>query len=252
MDPLKGIRVASPCPASWERMAGDDRVRHCTQCDLNVYNFAEMTRDEVRDLLARSEGRLCARLYRRADGTLLTKDCPTGLRALRQRASRRAAAMFAAVVSASAFLTGCAASRTPRVKPSGSNVKLKVAAAPSLSVFEGTVRDTTGQALPGVTVVLCDEAGQHEITTATNENGAFSIQFPADGAYHIEVILEGFTPAVIDHLVLRQNQLTRAQVALHADLEPLTGVVVSASAPVVTHDILSTTYPQDFINKLPH
>ena len=28
-------------------MAGDERVRHCTLCSLNVYNFAEMTRDEV-------------------------------------------------------------------------------------------------------------------------------------------------------------------------------------------------------------
>jgi len=56
---------------------------------LNVYNFAEMTRDEVRDLLARTEGRVCARLYRRADGTVLTRDCPTGLRALRRRGIRR-------------------------------------------------------------------------------------------------------------------------------------------------------------------
>jgi hypothetical protein len=57
-------------------MAGDERVRHCTLCSLNVYNFAEMTREEVRELLARTEGRVCARLYRRAGGTVLTRDCP--------------------------------------------------------------------------------------------------------------------------------------------------------------------------------
>src|SRR5215210_6176183 len=75
-DPLKQIRIAAPCPATWEAMSGDERRRHCTLCDLSVYNFAEMTGEEIRELLVRSEGRLCARLYRRADGTLLTRDCP--------------------------------------------------------------------------------------------------------------------------------------------------------------------------------
>ena len=51
-------------------------MRHCTLCDLNVYNFAELTREEIRALLT-SEGRVCGRLYRRADGTLLTRDCPS-------------------------------------------------------------------------------------------------------------------------------------------------------------------------------
>ena len=57
-DPIDRLRIASPCPASWERMEGDERVRHCAVCNLNVYNFAEMTRDEVNALIARSEGRL--------------------------------------------------------------------------------------------------------------------------------------------------------------------------------------------------
>src|SRR5204863_4095976 len=94
-DPIESLRIATPCQASWQRMAGDERVRHCTLCSLNVYNFAEMTRDEVRELLVRTEGRVCARLYRRADGTVLTRDCPAGLRALRRRASRAAAALLA-------------------------------------------------------------------------------------------------------------------------------------------------------------
>jgi phosphopentomutase len=70
-DQLPNIRIATPCQTSWESMAGDERVRHCTLCSLNVYNFAEMTRHEVRELLARTEGRVCARLYRRADGTVI-------------------------------------------------------------------------------------------------------------------------------------------------------------------------------------
>lgn len=32
---LDGLRVASPCSASWYRMTGDDRVRFCDQCRKN-------------------------------------------------------------------------------------------------------------------------------------------------------------------------------------------------------------------------
>ena len=88
-------------------MAGDERMRFCTLCQLNVYNFAELTRSEVEALLARSGERVCARLYRRADGTVITRDCPTGLRALRQRSMRSASALFAALLS----LMGCASIR---------------------------------------------------------------------------------------------------------------------------------------------
>ncbi len=111
-DQLGSLRIAAPCQASWEGMAGDERVRHCTLCSLNVYNFAEMTRDEVRELLVRTEGRVCARLYRRADGTVLTRDCPAGLRALGRRASRAAAALLTALFSLPAFAFGGAACKT--------------------------------------------------------------------------------------------------------------------------------------------
>src|SRR5262249_46221013 len=57
-------------------MEGDDRVRFCGRCRKNVYNLSEMTEAEAQRLLVDKEGRLCARLYRRRDGTVLTKDCP--------------------------------------------------------------------------------------------------------------------------------------------------------------------------------
>src|SRR6516165_4128226 len=93
---LDNIRVASPCPASWEKMSGDDRVRHCQEGKLNVYNLSDMTRAEAEQLITSREGRLCVRFFRRADGTILTRDCPRGLRALSERVSRIAGAVLAA------------------------------------------------------------------------------------------------------------------------------------------------------------
>jgi hypothetical protein len=96
--PLEGVRVAAPCPAVWEKMVGDERVRYCGQCSLHVYNLSGMTKREAEGLVANAEGRLCVRYYSRADGSILTRNCPVGLRALRQRVSRVAGAALSAVI----------------------------------------------------------------------------------------------------------------------------------------------------------
>src|SRR4051812_19138744 len=95
--PLDNVRVASPCPANWDEMYGDDRKRFCGQCKLNVYNLSEMSRSEAESLLMQSEGRLCVKYYRRSDGTVLTRDCPVGWRAMRRRLSKTATAAFSLV-----------------------------------------------------------------------------------------------------------------------------------------------------------
>jgi hypothetical protein len=82
---LDGVKIASPCTASWDEMKGDDRVRFCGGCEKNVYNLSAMGREEAESLLRAKEGNLCARLYRRADGTVITADCPVGAKRVRRR-----------------------------------------------------------------------------------------------------------------------------------------------------------------------
>jgi hypothetical protein len=96
--PLDRVKVASPCPADWDGMVGNEKVRFCGQCRLNVYNLSGMSRLEAERLLAQTEGRLCVRYFRREDGTILTEDCPVGLRALRQKVSRVATAAISAAL----------------------------------------------------------------------------------------------------------------------------------------------------------
>jgi hypothetical protein len=83
-DLLDRLRIASPCDASWDEMEGDDLVRFCRHCQLNVYNLSGMSRREAAAFVREAEGRLCVRFYRRADGTLLTDNCPVGWRAVRR------------------------------------------------------------------------------------------------------------------------------------------------------------------------
>jgi hypothetical protein len=80
-------------------MIGSDRVRFCGQCSLNVYNLSAMTRDQAESLIAGNEGRLCVRFYRRRDGSIITQDCPVGLRAVRARVSYWTKAVAAAVLT---------------------------------------------------------------------------------------------------------------------------------------------------------
>lgn len=79
------IQIASPCPARWESMTGDDDARHCKSCDKTVYDLSRLTAERAADLIREKEGSLCVRLYRRRDGRVLTADCPVGLREKLQR-----------------------------------------------------------------------------------------------------------------------------------------------------------------------
>jgi hypothetical protein len=251
-DQLANLRIAAPCPTSWEAMAGDERVRHCSLCNLNVYNFAELTADEVRLLLVRSEGRVCARLYRRADGTVLTRDCPTGLRALRRRASRAAVAVIAALLSLPAMAFGGMTGKKPRIKANGSKVRLQIerVTAPQPAVFTGVVRDSESVPIPGVTIDVEDESTKRLLTTTTDVDGAFTLASLSDGVYRVRVTLSGFKPVTIEHLQLNASEVTRATVTLR--IEAGETITVGAIAVNPGDSISSsTTFTQNFINKLP-
>ncbi len=115
---LDDIQVASPCPALWSDMVGSDTVRFCASCQKNVFNLSGMRRDEALDLLRATEGRVCVRFYRRADGTVLTEDCPVGVAAVLRRAKRMtlaaAAVSLGAVAAVLAVLGGAFMTRTCR------------------------------------------------------------------------------------------------------------------------------------------
>lgn len=112
--PLDHVTVAAPCNVGWDNMVGNKRVRFCGQCSLNVYNLSAMSKGEAERLVFQTEGRLCVRYYRRADGTILTKNCPVGLRALKRRLSRIASASVSAVLS---FFAGILAATGLRERP---------------------------------------------------------------------------------------------------------------------------------------
>ncbi len=76
---LSKIVIKTPCSERWSRMNGDDKRRFCARCKKSVYNLSAMSKEEAEQLLT-SNGKICVRMYRRRDGTVLTSECGPGRR----------------------------------------------------------------------------------------------------------------------------------------------------------------------------
>lgn len=209
------LRIATPCPISWEQMTGDNRVRFCDHCHLNVYNISELSPIEAETLIASTEGRLCARLFRRADGTVLTKDCPVGLRALRRRVAKRTAAIFAAIVG----LSGAAFGRESLAKdkfPVPTQTRITRTNIPdqtgtSLSV---TVADVAGAVIPDAKILITNLRTNDITKAATNDEGRFEIGSLAEGIYSIKIESPGFVAYTVNTVVIERSASISVNVVL--------------------------------------
>ena len=115
--PLTNLKIGSPCSANWDDMYGDDRERFCGDCKLNVYNLSGMTTYDAENLLRNSEGRLCVRYYKRADGTIITSDCPVGWARVKRRVTVAATAAFSLLITlvTSVFLVNFLTRKVPAI-----------------------------------------------------------------------------------------------------------------------------------------
>ena len=145
------MMVASPCRVGWDSMIGDDRARFCGSCDRQVYNIVGLSRSEIETLVENTEGRLCVRMYQRADATVLTADCPVGLRLIRKRVATFAGAALSALLGLVSVGFGqkpedCLDSRTKVVD----RVKIDSQGG---EIF-GLIVDMNGAVVPGIDIKL--------------------------------------------------------------------------------------------------
>jgi hypothetical protein len=79
LQPIENFRMATHCPASWEKMTGSGCVKFCETCKLQAYDFSGMNMPEVQELILKREDKKKFVLYKRKDGKFLTADCPVGI-----------------------------------------------------------------------------------------------------------------------------------------------------------------------------
>lgn len=98
---LDSLKIASPCNEPWDKMVGDARTRFCPKCEKSVHNLSEMPRAEAEAFLQSVAGPVCVRMYKRADGTVISSDCPVGVK--KKRVKRLFLATIGAAAGAIAF-----------------------------------------------------------------------------------------------------------------------------------------------------
>jgi hypothetical protein len=109
---------------------------------------------------------------------------------------------------------------------------LPVLASAQEATLSGTVTDTTGGVLPGVTVTAVHEASGNTFEGVTDERGVFQIPLRT-GAYRVTAQLQGFAVMTRSGLELLVGQ----QAVVNLQLSPSTvqeSVTVTGEAPLVT------------------
>jgi hypothetical protein len=79
---LPQVQIRTPCPMKWDEMEGDSSKRFCGHCQKHVHDFSEMDADSVSQLLGSGQN-ICAKIRKRTDGSIVTKQpvlsCENGL-----------------------------------------------------------------------------------------------------------------------------------------------------------------------------
>ena len=111
-------------------------------------------------------------------------------------------------------------------------VALPVAAYAQEATINGTITDSTGAVLPGVSVVAVHEASGNTFEGVTNERGTFRIAVRA-GVYQISAMLPGFGAVMRKELELLVGQ----QAVVNLQMSPATlqeSVTVTEEAPLIS------------------
>jgi hypothetical protein len=209
---------------AWDDMAGNERVRFCSQCKLNVYDISAMTKSEAESFIANAEGRICAKLYRRADGAILTQDCPVGLRAIRKKVSRAAAAVFSALFG---LFGGPALFAQQQPKDESKADVRRTSRRYGQAAVEGKITDMLLAAIAGAEIRLINEQTKREISTRANESGRFRFMDVEPGVYTIRVDSPGFSRLEFSRLNFEEETSLNLAVTLTVGSFEMIGVIVT-------------------------
>jgi hypothetical protein len=248
---VDNFRVASPCSVGWETMSGDERVRRCHSCELNIYNISEMTKTEVENLITKREGRICIRLYKRADGTVLTKDCPVGFRAYQKRAARFAGAALATILGLFSVSFG---QKEDEKTVDASKVKISRTLNQSQkSIISGIVRDMNDAIFPAAKLKLYKKGEKKPIKLKSDADGHYIFKNISVGIYTLEAEYKGFTTHKIVNLEVKDGEAVTIDIELQPSNITIT-VGIYAEEPLIDRNSssITTKFTRKQIENLPY
>lgn len=242
---LNNITIPSPCNADWNSMIGNDQVRFCQHCNLDVHNLSQMTRAQAQRLVARSGKRLCVRYHQDAAGRPATLPVGRKLHHIARRASRIAAGAFTATLS----ITSAVAQGSISYQRDSSNPS--VATQPNTratlnSSIVGAVTDQNGALITGATVFVSNDEMKLALYTDTGSSGEFKIDSLQAGLYQIRIEAPGFAGDESRSIYVSANSQTRADRTLKvAEIEASVEIEGSAVVEVSSGGSVAYVAPAD-------
>lgn len=265
-DTLDRININTPCKANWDEMIGNEQVRFCSHCDLDVHDLSAMTRQEALRLVINSKGKLCARYTRKPDGPIQTTDLVLPrLHSISRRASRIAATAFSAALSVSTSVVAAGPAQPGTMSTSR---RASILWAPTNSNSLGTsgasvmgvVKDSNGAVVPGAEITLTNESSGLEYTTSTDDEGKYRFDSVEEGSFSLTIKAPGFQSNSTTNIALRAQDEQRfdttldvawmsmgGAVAFSAPSEPLVSAAVAGDLGTVK-ELLATGTDVDTID----
>lgn len=247
---LDRLQIPEPCSVGWENMTGDDRSRFCSACNKHVYDLSAGTRRRAEAIIATSRGNLCARIVRRADGSIATADdLVTPLPRLYQLHSRRASPLAGAVVSALLAFSPIATAQTQPVQEQtvttqaqDGDKKPQDTSAGTTARLSGTVVDSQGAVIAGAKVsLLVDGVAEVMSIATTSEEGTFLYESLQAAVYRLKIEAPGFSVTEVRDIDLTQVPQCQVQVPLTVSL---TAGALGGSIAVSSPQPLRTLYKE--------
>ena len=169
------FKIASPnCPFVWNDNSDNpkERVKYCTQCSAQIYNFTGFDMTESQSLIFKRENRKNAPLYKREDGKFMTSDCPI---ALKKSKDKQMLIGGTALVLILLLIMVIASFMVPQSPP---------ASTPSADSSGDTTPASRDQSVPGSrTSDTTTSSGSSEASPSSSSSSSSSTK-SSPGAYH--------------------------------------------------------------------
>ncbi|MGI8786132.1 MAG: ankyrin repeat domain-containing protein [Pyrinomonadaceae bacterium] len=200
------FEITSPCSQDWDAMKGNDKVRFCEHCALEVNNLSAARRKDALRLMRQSKGGICVRYVKNPSNNQPV--FADRLYQIARRAPRLAVGAMTAALSLSTVAYAQNEPQSPNVAGDIGQVRREKKSDenktenPTASI-SGTVKDITGAVVPGVVVTLVGERDSFNKTATSNDEGFYEFVNLAPGTYTIKVeAARGFTNTQIEGLAI--------------------------------------------------
>lgn len=101
--PVTAKKKVAGCPFSWDDDEGTDRLKICTACQSNIYDFEDIDEADAKTIIFKRENRKTFVFYERQDGKFMTSACPVASKRSKQKVMTIAATILVVVMIGTCF-----------------------------------------------------------------------------------------------------------------------------------------------------